>query len=261
MCQEEFENLSTAIYNFYEEDKNFKTLKDKLLSSIELTHAIHKKPNGYGIGQYVKTNNVYYKTTIQILNKIFLIELKEFLEKDEKADLPECLIYALSLLKTNKDSSNIKEKAESFKNLYYETPEQMLVTEQRYYAQKRIEQQEKQHAEMLEQAAENARLERERQDRQAELDRQAAAEQAEENRNLQLMIAQEQAEREERYRKEEQRQRQQQQQRQQQMQYQQKRQRESDYRNAMNQCNVCANRGACRNVGNNPNCGAFRPRK
>lgn len=246
-CQEEFDKLSLTMQRLYLKDTAcLETIKNQIISYIELSHAIHRTSKEYTFGQFIKANgNIYYKTVIQILDISFLESCKNFLENLENADLPELLINCLPTFMLVKDNAEVKAIAERFKQLFYETSEQILITEQRYFEQKRLEQQEQQHAEMLEQLEENARLERVRQDRQAELDRQSAEHQAELNRQQQSRLAREQAERD-KYLANEQRDRERQ-------------QKYEERKNASERCFMCARYSSCSTRGT-PGCASFIPK-
>lgn len=94
------------------------------------------------------------------VNEEFLLRLKKIIEANPEADLPE---IAMEFRADEIDEYvNIAEEFISFRNLYRETPEQIIKTNQEFFAKKEIEQ-----------IRENARKEREMYERQAELDREA----------------------------------------------------------------------------------------
>lgn len=99
------------------------------------------------------------------ISEKFLLKLKKMLEDNPEMDLPD---IAIELREDEIDEHvYIAEAFISFRNLYRETPEQILKTNQEFFARKEIEQ-----------ISENARKEREMYERQAALDREAENERA-----------------------------------------------------------------------------------
>lgn len=93
------------------------------------------------------------------INKSFLLEIKEMITQNPEMDLPDIII---ALREDEMDYYEIANELLSFRNLYRATPEQILKTNQQFFAEKEIAQ-----------LKENARKEREMYERQAELDREA----------------------------------------------------------------------------------------
>lgn len=93
------------------------------------------------------------------INEEFLLGIKEMITQNPEMDLPDIII---ALREDEMDYYEIANELLSFRNLYRETPEQILKTNQQFFAEKEIEQ-----------LKENARKEREMYERQAELDREA----------------------------------------------------------------------------------------
>ncbi len=197
------------------------------------------------------------------INEDFLLELKDMITKNPEMDLPDIII---ALRADEMDFYEVANELLSFRNLYRETPEQILKTNQQFFAEKEIEQ-----------LKENARKEREMYERQAELDREAENDRARmiadaererasaereraaaENRRTETMAYQARLDREaadkraadERYEAE-------------------KRQRQADAAarqarsdeiwRARNRCLQCARRGVCHNK-ETPNCASFIPK-
>jgi len=104
------------------------------------------------------------------LNSDFILQLESVLDNTD-GELPE---IAMALVKDDFEKQDTYHSMLlKFKDMYYATPDQVAIANQEYYAQKEIEQ-----------IRENARLEREMYERQAELDRIA-----ENERNRQLAAA------------------------------------------------------------------------
>lgn len=197
------------------------------------------------------------------INETFLLEIKEMISNNPEMDLPDIII---ALREDEMDYYEIANELLSFRNLYRETPEQILKTNQQFFAEKEIQQ-----------LKENARKEREMYERQAELDREAENDRARmiadaererasaerertaaENRRTETMAYQARLDREaadkraadERYEAE-------------------KRQRQADAAarqarsdeiwRARNRCLQCARRGVCHNK-ETPNCASFIPK-
>lgn len=98
------------------------------------------------------------------INESFLLEIKEMITQNPEMDLPDIII---ALREDEMDYYEIANELLSFRNLYRETPEQILKTNQQFFAEKEIAQ-----------LNENARKEREMYERQAELEREAENERA-----------------------------------------------------------------------------------
>lgn len=197
------------------------------------------------------------------INESFLLEIKEMISNNPEMDLPDIII---ALREDEMDFYEIANELLSFRNLYRETPEQILKTNQQFFAEKEIQQ-----------LKENARKEREMYERQAELDREAENDRARmiadaererasaereraaaENRRTETMAYQARLDREaadkraadERYEAE-------------------KRQRQADAAarqarsdeiwRGRNRCLQCARRGVCHNK-ETPNCASFIPK-
>lgn len=200
--------------------------------------------------------------TAEILRPGFLNRIKALLEQDPEMDFPALI---MELRAKELDASvRMTGMFQQFAELYRETPEEILKTNQVYYAERELEQQE-----------EAARLERELLEEQAELDREAAyrnaqmiaqAEQEraraemEQTRSMirqaeldraaadrraanELAEANRRAERAERD-----------------IRHQQARERSEANEQARRRCNTCANAGKCRMMYSPGPCAAFRPR-
>jgi hypothetical protein len=231
---------------------------------INFPNVVAYATSKYFIGVNFFANQFYRKVTFHenfyILNKDFLTNLLELVKSNEDANLPTLAILLSKKMGFGMEHMN---KLYKFKSLYEETPEQILITEQRYFAEQRAMKEENRHQEMLNQMEENARLERIRRDYQAERDREFERVQAEENRQQQERLAREQADREQQYLRQQQELQRQERERQNDLAYiqheREKREQEHNRRMAHQQCVGCANYGRCRNL-DTPNCGAFRPK-
>ena len=172
-----------------------------------------------------------------ILNEKFLIDLLHIINEDNNFD-----IFSLADYLRKKYGFAENEKYELFDDaikelsrLYRETPAQIMVTEQRYYQEKQ-----------LEQLRENARQEQEQRERQAEQERAEYAYQEEQNRKQRERQAE--RERRESVRREEENRRQR------------ERDKESKERDQMHLCMKCAYwRNGCR--GGILGCGSFKPKR
>lgn len=145
-----FSNNANASDSILEE-----TVVEKLLVSEEEMECFEKSKSD------TSTNLINFT----YINESFLIQLKKLIEANSEADLPE-LVMELRADEID-EYENIAEAFISFRNLYRETPEQIIKTNQEFFAKKEIEQ-----------ISENARKEREMYERQAALDREAENERA-----------------------------------------------------------------------------------
>ncbi len=186
------------------------------------------------------------------LSENFLCEVLAVLEEEPEINLPR---LAIRLIGDSPVKDYLKQLKE-FKRLYEETPEERLVTEQRYYQQK-----------MLEEAQEKNRLLA--QQMEEERDRYEEEQREEERRYRQEQRERERRERElerehdrERRREEErERARKQEQKRAEDA----RRREEAERRRredseTRHQCNTCANAGHCSSFMHRPNCASYRPR-
>lgn len=222
-----------------------------------------------------RLEEAYGKNSYLLFTREFLEKLSEVLQEDQDYDL--FTLYDRLIKIGEEEANSVSEEIDSdrdaerslqnafkeFKRLYEETPEERLVTEQRYYQQK-----------LLKEAQEKNRL----LERQIEEDRERYEE--------------EQREEERRYR-EEQRERRREQERQKQREWEQRQERDRERRreeererarkqeqkraedakrreeadrqrremsDTRHQCNTCANAGHCSSYMQRPNCAAYRPR-
>lgn len=198
------------------------------------------------------------------VNEGFLLQIKEMITKNPEMDLPDIII---ALREDEMDYYEIANELLSFRNLYRETPEQILKTNQQFFAEKEIEQ-----------LKENARKEREMYERQAELEREAENERARmianaererasaereraaaENRRTETMAYQARLDREaadkraadERYEAEK---------RQRQAEADARQKRHEDAQNAIWRCKSCAHFASCRQSKNAPFCASYLPK-
>ncbi len=102
-----------------------------------------------------------------IINTELLDAMEQILTEEPDISFPDLAIRMDERFPNPHELKKRRENLLELKRLHEETPEQVLITEQRYYMQKQMEQME-----------ENARLQREEIARQAELDREHAAEDA-----------------------------------------------------------------------------------
>ena len=100
-----------------------------------------------------------------IINTELLDTLEQILTQEPEISFPDLAIRLNESFPNPHEQKKRQENLLELKRLHEETPEQVLITEQRYYMQKQMEQME-----------ENARLQREEIARQAELDREYAEE-------------------------------------------------------------------------------------
>lgn len=220
--------------------------------------------------------NSYGKSSYLLFTREFLEKLLEVLQEDQDYDL--FTLYE-RLIKIGEEETNstseeiypdrdaersLQNAFKEFKRLYEETPEERLVTEQRYYQQK-----------LLEEAREKNRLlerqmeeERERyEEEQREEERRYREEQRERRREQERQEQREweqkqERDRERRREEERERARKQEQRRAEDA----KRKEESDrvrreMSDTRHQCNTCANAGHCSSFMHRPNCAAYRPRR
>lgn len=120
-----------------------------------------------------------------------MLDLIETLSDD--GDLPELFErFAGEVL--SKDSK-AKELFEEFKRLYRETPEQILVTEQRYFMEKQLEEQREANEKLLEEQREANRILEEAERQRAREEAYRAEEEQEHNRRMEIYQAKEQCSR------------------------------------------------------------------
>lgn len=131
--------------------------------------------NEYTIGEngnFILFSDDYKKSLgFVILKENFIRDLLKILEKNQECDLFDLIKCVYDIYGEPDINDYYQDAIKELIRLYRETPEQILITEQRYYQEKQ-----------LEQLQENARLEREMMEEQAELDRQEQAYQEEQNR-------------------------------------------------------------------------------
>ena len=185
-----------------------------------------------------------------IINTELLDTLEQILTQEPDISFPDLAIRLNESFPNPSEQKRRQENLAELKRLHEETPEQVMVTEQRYYMQKQMEQNE-----------ENARLQREEIARQAELDRQYAEEarreaerqeaRRQEKMRYEAMIQEQMQAREDAVR-------------QKQAQREAERQAEINRMNGVRKCWNCANYGKCSSKiigsGAGLNCGGYRPK-
>lgn len=179
------------------------------------------------------------------LSETFLSAVLKALEENPELNLPR---LALRLIDHKSSEEHIAE-LEEFLRLFEETPEERLVTEQRYYQQKLLEeaqrknkildrQREEEEERFEREQAEARHRERERlaEEREMERERERAEIRREQAEKRAQAEAKENAQRDER------------------------RQKHAEAYRARQQCYTCANYGHCAMFGQRPNCTAYRPK-
>ncbi len=178
-----------------------------------------------------------------------LEKVLQIAENNPEAQLPEiCELYRADLLDGN---SELKELLKKYKTHYYMTPEQILIADQRYYAEEQLKLQEKEmkeRNEILQEEAERREREMARHNRVLEEEAEMSRREAEKARQ-----DAEKARQDAEFRSEMERLRQQSERR-----SQEERERLDKF-SAMNNCRHCAKRYRCFNQGV-VGCGAFVPR-
>ena len=173
VCEEKYEELC----NTYRGDKyevGKKPVNKAVFKSITLPCKIERdsrnKPSFIAFPYDVKMNSTSYP----ILRDAFLADILQIIDNDPNIDLPG-LVSALRNRYVESTSVEISEDFTKdfaeFTRLYRETPEQILITEQRYFRTKEIEMQ-----------REQAELDRKERIRQAREERRMYKEEQEENR-------------------------------------------------------------------------------
>lgn len=160
----EFDKLRRLLTMVNASDKTF---CEKIFKTLSNEYALGKRNKFVAFSQDYRKDQGFV-----ILDEKFLCELLCIIGEDNNLDLfalAECIrhTYGATISKDAYIEKTIKELA----RLYRETPDQVLVTEQRYYQEKQIEQ-----------LRENARQEREMMELQAQLEREEYAYQEEQNR-------------------------------------------------------------------------------
>lgn len=186
------------------------------------------------------------------LSEDFLCEVLAVLEEEPEISLPR---LAIRLIGDSPVKDYLKQLKE-FKRLYEETPEERLVTEQRYYQQKILEEAQEKNR-LLEQQMREERIRRREEQKEAE--RRYREEQEERERRERELERERDRERwreeeREKEREEEQRRAENERRREEA-----DRQRREDSA-TRHQCNTCANAGHCSSYMRRPNCAAYRPR-
>ena len=163
--REEFDKLCNLLTMFNASDKSF---CGKMFKTLSNEYALGKR------NKFVAFSQDYRKEQgFVILDEKFICDLLCIIGENSNLDLfglADCIrgTYGAAI---PKDYAYIEKTIKEMARLYRETPDQMLVTEQRYYQQKQIEQ-----------LQENARQEREMMELQAQLEREEYAYQEEQNR-------------------------------------------------------------------------------
>lgn len=163
--REEFDKLCNLLTMFNASDKSF---CGKMFKTLSNEYALGKR------NKFVAFSQDYRKEQgFVILDEKFLCDLSRIISENSNLDLfglADCIrdIYGATI---PKDYAYIEKTIKELARLYRETPDQVLVTEQRYYQQKQIEQ-----------LRENARQEREMMELQAQMEREEYAYQEEQNR-------------------------------------------------------------------------------
>lgn len=145
-----------------------KTFCEKMFKTLSNEYVLGKRNKFVAFSQDYRKNQGFV-----ILNEKFICELLCIISEDNNLDLfalAECIRHTYGA-KISKDYEYIEKTIKELARLYRETPDQVLVTEQRYYQEKQIEQ-----------LRENARQEREMMELQAQLEREEYAYQEEQNR-------------------------------------------------------------------------------
>ena len=146
-------DMNSTVRYICVDDESIEVVKECVLDEVDQEHYFNSKRNA--AEELVK--GLY-------ITEEFLLELKEMITKNPEMDLPDIII---ALREDEMDFYEIANELLSFRNLYRETPEQILKTNQQFFAEKEIAQ-----------LKENARKEREMYERQAELEREAENERA-----------------------------------------------------------------------------------
>lgn len=163
--REEFDKLCNLLTMFNAIDKSF---CGKMFKTLSNEYALGKR------NKFVAFSQDYRKEQgFVILDEKFICDLLCIIGENSNLDLfglADCIrdIYGATI---PKDYAYIEKTIKELARLYRETPDQVLVTEQRYYQQKQIEQ-----------LRENARQEREMMELQAQMEREEYAYQEEQNR-------------------------------------------------------------------------------
>jgi len=179
------------------------------------------------------------------LKKETVLEILDLIETlSDDGDLPE--LFERFAGEVLSEDSEVKELFEEFKRLYRETPEQILVTEQRYFMERQLEEQREANEKLLEEQREaNEKLLAEQREKNRileEAERQRSREEArrseedrEHNRRMEALSKEANRQKEEYYRRQQERQREE------------ERERDRAQAIARRQCLNCANRIHCLN--------------
>lgn len=160
------------------------------------------------------------------------------------------------ILLDRKAERDFQNDLKEFKRLYEETPEERLVTEQRYYQQKMLEEAQEKNR-LLEQQMREERMRRQEEQREVERRyREEQEERARRERELERERDRERWREEEREKESKEEQRRAENERRREEADRQRR----EMSNTRHQCNTCANAGHCSSYMQRPNCAAYRPR-
>lgn len=206
---------------------------------------MHGTQVGDGLVFELPNPNFVWETEILLFSRNEMQCVLKEIENFPNADLPELVSHLSDLSETNNaEQGAFQSDLAEFTRLYRETPEERLVTEQRYYQQK-----------LLEQAEEKNRILQQQIDDEQERYEQ---EQREEERRYRREMKERAREREEQKRREREEERQQWEAREQAQRNERARKRTEAFE-TRRQCRFCANYGHCKLAGQRPNCPSFRP--
>lgn len=163
--REEFDKLRRLLTLFNAGDKSF---CGKIFKTLSNEYTLGKRNKFVAFSQDYRKDQGFV-----VLDEKFICDLLCIISENENLDLfglADCIRDTYGAV-IPKDYAYIEKTIKELARLYRETPDQVLVTEQRYYQQKQIEQ-----------LRENARQEREMMELQAQMEREEYAYQEEQTR-------------------------------------------------------------------------------
>ena len=134
VCQELYQNICNDIAK--RKDSNSYDIFDV----IELPFYVEKE--GKNVFLY-ESSEFGTKECYRIIKGTFLKDLFKELENNPNINLPDLASNIRNKYVTEAIDDKLKKSLIEFKRLYEETPERILITEQRYYREKELEQQQK----------------------------------------------------------------------------------------------------------------------